>query len=217
MPGWAGSCWYYLRFMDPQNDDRSVRPGGRGYWGNVDLYIGGTEHAVLHLLYARFWHKVLFDEGVQTKEPFQQLFNQGMLTAFAYKDATGRLVPADEVDLGGEKPRAKGSGEELEEVIAKMSKSLKNVVNPDDVCAEFGVDTFRLYEMFMGPLADSAPWNPRGRPAHGASSTASGASSSTRTVRPGGARRSRPAARRDARGRFARGRTSAESVPEAGR
>ena len=165
MPGWAGSCWYYLRFMDPQCSTAPLSPEAEDYWGNVDLYIGGTEHAVLHLLYARFWHKVLFDEGVvKTKEPFQRLFNQGMLTAFAYKDATGRLVPADEVDLGGEKPRAKGSGEELEEVIAKMSKSLKNVVNPDDVCAEYGVDAFRLYEMFMGPLSDSKPWNPRDVP-----------------------------------------------------
>ena len=120
---------------------------------------------MLHLLYARFWHKVLFDAGVvKTKEPFQRLFNQGMLTAFAYKDGTGRLVPTDEVNLEVDPPVSKVSGEPMEQVIAKMSKSLKNVVNPDDVCAEYGVDTFRLYEMFMGPLADSKPWNPRDVP-----------------------------------------------------
>ncbi|MEM1451365.1 MAG: leucine--tRNA ligase [Planctomycetota bacterium] len=165
MPGWAGSCWYYLRFMDPRCATAPLSPEAEDYWGNVDLYIGGTEHAVLHLLYARFWHKVLYDAGVvKTKEPFQRLFNQGMLTAFAYKDATGRLVPADEVEFDGETPRAKASGEELEQVIAKMSKSLKNVVNPDDVCEQYGVDTFRLYEMFMGPLSDSKPWNPRDVP-----------------------------------------------------
>jgi len=165
MPGWAGSCWYYLRFMDPKCETAPLSPEAEQYWGNVDLYIGGTEHAVLHLLYARFWHKVLFDAGVvKTKEPFQRLFNQGMLTAFAYKDPTGRLVPADEVEFEGDAPRMKGSGEALEQVIAKMSKSLKNVVNPDDVCAEYGVDAFRLYEMFMGPLGDSKPWNPRDVP-----------------------------------------------------
>jgi len=165
MPGWAGSCWYYLRFMDPGNHEAFVSKEALDYWGNVDLYIGGTEHAVLHLLYARFWHKVLYDEGlVPTKEPFQRLYNQGMLTAFAYKDSTGRLVSADEVEYDGDAARSKATGEELEQVIAKMSKSLKNVVNPDDVCAEFGVDTFRLYEMFMGPLNESKPWNPRDVP-----------------------------------------------------
>ncbi|MDA7650918.1 leucine--tRNA ligase, partial [bacterium] len=165
MPGWAGSCWYYLRFMDPKCETAPLSAEAEDYWGNVDLYIGGTEHAVLHLLYARFWHKVLFDAGVvKTKEPFQRLFNQGMLTAFAYKDGTGRLVPTDEVNLEVDPPVSKVSGEPMEQVIAKMSKSLKNVVNPDDVCAEYGVDTFRLYEMFMGPLADSKPWNPRDVP-----------------------------------------------------
>ena len=162
MPGWAGSCWYYLRFMDPANDAAPVGPEVEQYWGGVDLYVGGAEHAVLHLLYARFWHKFLFDEGVvSTPEPFTKLFNQGMLTAFAYKDASGRLVPSDEVELDGERATAKATGEELERVTAKMSKSLKNVVNPDDVIAEYGVDTFRIYEMFMGPLGDSKPWNPR--------------------------------------------------------
>jgi leucyl-tRNA synthetase len=165
MPGWAGSCWYYLRFMDPHNEQAAFAPEVVDYWGDVDLYIGGTEHAVLHLLYARFWHKVLFDEGlVPTKEPFRRLFNQGMLTAFAYKDGSGRLVPSDEVDDTGELPRLKLDGEPVERVVAKMSKSLRNVVNPDDVCEQYGVDTFRLYEMFMGPLSDSKPWNPRDVP-----------------------------------------------------
>ena len=189
MPGWAGSCWYYLRFMDPGNDEAPFSAEAESYWGPVDLYVGGTEHAVLHLLYARFWHKVLFDLGVVTHpEPFQRLFNQGMLTAFAYKDASGRLVPADETvehegqvylrtedgsgpqltrpateaELrGGSAPEVDGA---LEQVVAKMSKSLKNVVNPDAVIEQYGCDTFRLYEMFMGPLAESKPWNPRDVP-----------------------------------------------------
>ena len=162
MPGWAGSCWYYLRFMDPTNDAAPFGEDVENYWGSVDLYVGGTEHAVLHLLYARFWHKFLFDEGlVSTPEPFSELFNQGMLTAFAYKDATGRLVPSDEVALDGDQATSMVDGAPLERVIAKMSKSLKNVVNPDDVIAEHGVDTFRVYEMFMGPLGESKPWNPR--------------------------------------------------------
>jgi leucyl-tRNA synthetase len=165
MPGWAGSCWYYLRFMDPSNDTAALSAEAERYWGNVDLYIGGVEHAVLHLLYARFWHKVLYDEGlVQTKEPFKKLFNQGMLTAFAYKDSTGRLVPANEIEERGGKYVKRDGGEVLEQVIAKMSKSLRNVVNPDQVIEEYGCDTFRLYEMFMGPLSDSKPWNPRDVP-----------------------------------------------------
>ena len=162
MPGWAGSCWYYLRFMDPGNAEAPFSEKAQRYWGAVDLYIGGVEHAVLHLLYARFWHKVLHKLGlVKSPEPFLRLFNQGMLTAFAYKDSTGRLVPTDETEERDGAVITKASGEELEPVIAKMSKSLKNVVNPDDVIAEFGVDTFRVYEMFMGPLGDSKPWNPR--------------------------------------------------------
>jgi len=165
MPGWAGSCWYYLRYMDPANGAALVGPEAERYWRSVDLYIGGTEHAVLHLLYARFWHKVLYDLGiVTTKEPFQRLFNQGMLTAFAYRDRSGRLLSADEVELDGDQALSKATGEKLEQVVAKMAKSLKNVVNPDDVCSEYGVDTFRLYEMFIGPLADSKPWNPRDVP-----------------------------------------------------
>lgn len=165
MPGWAGSCWYYLRFMDPNNATAAFSAEAEKYWGQVDLYVGGMEHAVLHLLYARFWHKVLFDLGlVSSSEPFQRLFNQGMLTAFAYKDSTGRLVPSDEIEESGDKMVTKAGGDELEQVIAKMSKSLKNVVNPDAVIEEYGCDTFRLYEMFMGPLAESKPWNPRDVP-----------------------------------------------------
>ena len=165
MPGWAGSCWYYLRFMDPRNEVEPFSKQAVDYWRSVDLYVGGTEHAVLHLLYARFWHKVLYDEGlVPTTEPFERLFNQGMLTAFSYRDETGRLVPADEVEEKDGGFVLRETGRPVEQVVAKMSKSLKNVVTPDDVCGEYGVDTFRLYEMFMGPLADSKPWNPRDVP-----------------------------------------------------
>ncbi len=162
MPGWAGSCWYYLRFMDPSNDEEAFSREAQRYWGNVDQYIGGVEHAVLHLLYARFWHKVLYDQGlVTTKEPFARLFNQGLVTTFAYKDGEGRLIPSDEVEEKGGTWTSTKTGEPLEQVIAKMSKTLKNVVNPEEVIDEFGADTFRCYEMFMGPLGESKPWNPR--------------------------------------------------------
>jgi leucyl-tRNA synthetase len=162
MPGWAGSCWYWLRFMDPHNAREPWSSAAERYWGPVDLYVGGASHAVMHLLYARFWHKVLFDLGlVHTKEPFQRLFNQGLITAFAYQDATGRLVASDEVEPRGNDFVRKSSGEKLEQIVTKMAKSLKNVVNPDDVIREHGADTLRLYESFMGPLADSKPWNPR--------------------------------------------------------
>jgi leucyl-tRNA synthetase len=128
----------------------------------VDLYVGGAEHAVLHLLYARFWHKVLFDLGhVSSPEPFGRLFNQGMIRSFAYRDARGVYIGYDKVDISGDSPRHKDTGEELAESIEKMSKSLKNVVNPDEVIAQYGADTFRLYEMFMGPLEASKPWNTR--------------------------------------------------------
>jgi len=133
--------------------------------GGVDLYVGGAEHAVLHLLYARFWHKVLFDLGhASSPEPFGKLFNQGMIRSFAYRDQRGVYVSYDDVDLSGEKPVQKSTGQELTESVEKMSKSLKNVVNPDDVIAEYGADTFRLYEMFMGPLDASKPWNTRDIP-----------------------------------------------------
>ena len=133
--------------------------------GGIDLYVGGAEHAVLHLLYARFWHKVLYDLGcVSTPEPFGKLFNQGMIRSFAYRDGRGMYVGYDEVDLSGDRPRHKTTGEELTESVEKMSKSLKNVVNPDEVVAQYGADTFRLYEMFMGPLEASKPWNTRDVP-----------------------------------------------------
>ncbi|MDZ4774888.1 MAG: leucine--tRNA ligase [Planctomycetota bacterium] len=165
MPGWAGSCWYWLRFMDPSNAKQPFSKEAENYWGPVDLYVGGAAHAVMHLLYARFWHKVFFDAGiVHTSEPFQRLFNQGMVTAFAYQGADGRLVTSDEVETKGDAYAKRGSGEPLTQIVTKMAKSLKNVVNPDDIIAEHGADTFRLYEMFMGPLADSKPWNTRDIP-----------------------------------------------------
>jgi leucyl-tRNA synthetase len=163
MPQWAGSCWYYLRYIDPRNDERIFDPAKEKYWMPVDLYVGGAEHAVLHLLYARFWHKVLFDIGVvSTKEPFQRLVNQGMILGLSYKDSRGALVPLDQIDFSSGAPVHKTSGEKLTEFPAKMSKSLKNVVNPDDVIHEYGADSMRLYEMFMGPLEAVKPWSTRG-------------------------------------------------------
>ncbi len=163
MPQWAGSCWYYLRYIDPHNADAPFDPRKESYWMPVDLYVGGAEHAVLHLLYARFWHKVLFDLGyVSTREPFQKLVNQGMILGLSYKDSRGALVPMEQVVLGPEGACHKVSGERLTEFPAKMSKSLKNVVNPDDVIFEYGADSMRLYEMFMGPLEAVKPWNTKG-------------------------------------------------------
>ena len=165
MPGWAGSCWYYLRYCDPKNAGRFVSREAEEYWmgsTGVDLYVGGAEHAVLHLLYARFWHKMLFDLGeVRTKEPFAKLFHQGMITSFAFERPDGSLVPVTEVDEVGDGWRERATGLGVARVIAKMSKSLKNVVTPDEVVAEYGADTLRLYEMAMGPLAESKPWNTR--------------------------------------------------------
>lgn len=171
MPGWAGSCWYYLRYCDPGNTERFVSRDAEAYWlgpqsdgpGGVDLYIGGAEHAVLHLLYSRFWHKILFDHGhVSSPEPFAKLFHQGLLTSFAYQRSDSSLVPVDEVEERGEAEWIETkTGESVQQVVAKMSKSLKNVINPDDVIAEFGADTCRLYEMYLGPLEASKPWNPR--------------------------------------------------------
>jgi len=164
MPQWGGSCWYYLRYIDPKNPKQFVAPEKEKYWMPVDLYIGGTEHAVLHLLYARFWHKVLFDLGlVSTPEPFARLVNQGMITSFAYQRPNKSLVPADQVTE--KEPGVfvdNETGEVLERVIAKMSKSLKNVINPDEVIAQYGADTMRMYEMFMGPLQVSKPWSTTG-------------------------------------------------------
>jgi leucyl-tRNA synthetase len=163
MPQWAGSCWYYLRYIDPKNDRQPFSPEKEKYWMPVDLYIGGTEHAVLHLLYSRFWHKVLFDLGyVSTDEPYQKLFNQGMILAFAYETASGAKVTSDLViEKEGTYLHAE-SGEVLNQIVAKMSKSLKNVVNPDDVVAAYGADSLRLYEMFLGPLDTAKPWDERG-------------------------------------------------------
>jgi leucyl-tRNA synthetase len=159
MPQWAGSCWYYLRYIDPLNDKEPFSKAAEQYWMPVDLYIGGAEHAVLHLLYSRFWHKVLFDLGiVTTEEPFQKLFNQGMILAFAYETSTGAKVPSDQVEDRDGTYFHKETGEELRQIVAKMSKSLKNVVNPDDVVSQYGADSLRLYEMFMGPLDATKPW-----------------------------------------------------------
>ncbi|MBN1646746.1 MAG: leucine--tRNA ligase [Spirochaetales bacterium] len=164
MPQWAGSCWYYLRYLDPQNTGAFVSPEKEKYWMPVDLYVGGAEHAVLHLLYSRFWHKVLFDLGlVSNDEPFKRLINQGMITSFSYQRKNKALVPTDQVEeYETDKFRDKATGEELVQVIAKMSKTLKNVINPDDIIREFGADSMRLYEMFMGPLEVSKPWSTKG-------------------------------------------------------
>jgi leucyl-tRNA synthetase len=164
MPGWAGSCWYYLRFTDPHWSERPFREEVERYWSPVDLYVGGASHAVMHLLYARFWHKVFHDIGiVSNPEPFQKLFNQGMLTATAYQDDTGRQVPSREVEETGDgRTVHRETGEEVKPYIAAMSKSLGNVINPDDVIAEHGADAFRLYEMFMAPLGDTRTWDTRG-------------------------------------------------------
>ncbi|MFE0734640.1 leucine--tRNA ligase [Streptomyces sp. NPDC058855] len=169
MPNWAGSCWYELRYLDPHNDRKLVDPAIEQYWmgpregmptGGVDLYVGGAEHAVLHLLYARFWSKVLFDLGhISSAEPFHKLYNQGMIQAYVYRDARGIAVPAAEVE-----ERDGGfwyQGEKVSRVLGKMGKSLKNAVTPDEICAEYGADTLRLYEMAMGPLDVSRPWDTR--------------------------------------------------------
>jgi leucyl-tRNA synthetase len=163
MPQWAGSCWYYLRFIDPKNNKQIFNSEKEKYWMPVDLYIGGAEHAVLHLLYSRFWHKVLFDLGiVSTDEPYQRLFNQGMILAFAYESETGAKVSGDLVEEREGKYYHKETGAELHQIVAKMSKSLKNVVNPDDVTSKYGADSLRLYEMFMGPLDVTKPWDEKG-------------------------------------------------------
>lgn len=163
MPQWAGSCWYYLRYMDPSNDKMPFDPAAEQYWGPVDLYVGGVEHAVLHLLYARFWHKVLFDCGlVHTREPFKKLFNQGMILGISHRDESGRFYAPTEVEYRDGIPFAKGSDIALSAREEKMSKSRLNVVNPDDVIEEYGADSLRLYEMFMGPLEAVKPWQTNG-------------------------------------------------------
>lgn len=176
MPNWAGSCWYELRYLDPTNTEKFVDPQVEKYWmgptdakkaGGTDLYVGGVEHAVLHLLYARFWHKVLYDLGhLSSSEPFHKLYNQGYVQAYAYTDQRGQYVPADEVE---ELPSSNGSGdvtyvwngEKVNREYGKMGKSLKNIVTPDDMAEEYGADTFRLYEMSMGPLDVDRPWETR--------------------------------------------------------
>jgi leucyl-tRNA synthetase len=166
MPNWAGSCWYYLRYLDPGDDERMVDPELERYWlgprgpgdvGGVDLYVGGVEHAVLHLLYARFWHKVLFDLGhVTSEEPFRRLVNQGYISAYAYTDERGFYVPAAEVE---EKDgRFFHEGKPVNREYGKIGKSLKNMVTPDEMIGAYGADTFRVYEMSTGPLEQSRPW-----------------------------------------------------------
>lgn len=190
MPQWAGSCWYYLRYLDPANRERMTGKDVERYWmltdkggntsgssksdavkfdeskhnwGGVDLYVGGAEHAVLHLLYARFWHKVLYDLGyVSTPEPFQKLFNQGYVQAYAYTDKRGVYVNANEVEEGaGDDGKFYYKGAEVTRTYGKMGKSLKNMVTPDEVCGQYGCDTLRLYEMYLGPLEQSKPWSTR--------------------------------------------------------
>ncbi|MCF7975656.1 MAG: leucine--tRNA ligase [Phycisphaerae bacterium] len=163
MPQWAGSCWYYLRYMDPKNSEQGWASDIEKYWMPVDLYVGGAEHAVLHLLYSRFWHKVLYDLGhVSTDEPFQKLFNQGMILAYAYEDDAGSKVASDLVENRDGQFFHTDTGQPLKQIVAKMSKTLKNVVNPDDVVRDYGADSMRLYEMFMGPLEATKPWNTQG-------------------------------------------------------
>ncbi|XP_051128837.1 leucine--tRNA ligase, chloroplastic/mitochondrial [Andrographis paniculata] len=184
MPQWAGSCWYYLRFMDPRNSEALVDKEKEMYWGPVDVYVGGAEHAVLHLLYARFWHKVLYDIGVvSTKEPFQCVINQGIILGevqyTAFRDSDGNLVSADLVDVMSEFSQENIPEENVSKsgdsfllkdnphirLIArahKMSKSRGNVVNPDDIVSQYGADSLRLYEMFMGPFRDSKTWSASG-------------------------------------------------------
>ena len=163
MPQWAGSCWYYLRFLDPKNDKQAWAPELEKYWMPVDLYVGGVEHAVLHLLYSRFWHKVLFDCGyVSTKEPFQKLFNQGMILAYSFKSDAGKYYSPKDVDDREDGAFAKDTGEKLSKQIEKMSKSRFNVVSPDEVIEEHGADALRLFELFMGPLEQVKPWQTTG-------------------------------------------------------
>nr|WP_237708476.1 leucine--tRNA ligase [Mycobacterium marinum] len=174
MPQWAGSSWYELRYTDPHNADRFCAKENETYWmgprpaehgpddpGGVDLYVGGAEHAVLHLLYARFWHKVLYDLGhVSSREPYRKLINQGYIQAFAYTDARGSYVPAEEVierDGGFVYPGADGEIEVFQE-FGKIGKSLKNSISPDEICDDYGADTLRVYEMSMGPIEASRPW-----------------------------------------------------------
>jgi leucyl-tRNA synthetase len=163
MPQWAGSCWYYLRFCDPGNSQKAWDPEQERYWMPVDLYVGGAEHAVLHLLYSRFWHKVLFDRGyVSTMEPFQKLINQGMILSITYRTAEGRIVPYGQIRFEEGKALHAETGEELAGETEKMSKSRGNVIPVDVPLQRYGADTTRLYEMFMGPLETTKPWSMQG-------------------------------------------------------
>jgi leucyl-tRNA synthetase len=163
MPQWAGSCWYYLRFCDPRNRQRAWDPERERYWMPVDLYVGGAEHAVLHLLYSRFWHKVLFDRGyVSTMEPFQRLVNQGMILSITYRTAAGRIVPYNQIRFEEGKALHAETDEELTGETEKMSKSRGNVIPVDVPIQRYGSDTTRLYEMFMGPLETTKPWSMQG-------------------------------------------------------
>ncbi|MGH3906945.1 MAG: class I tRNA ligase family protein, partial [Pseudonocardiaceae bacterium] len=171
MPQWAGSCWYQLRYIDPDNSEAMCDPANERYWmgprpqlhgpsdpGGLDLYVGGVEHAVLHLLYSRFWHKVLYDLGhVSSEEPYRRLYNQGYIQAYAYADSRGVYVPAEEVV---EEPdgRYTWQGQEVRREYGKMGKSLRNSVSPDEMSDAYGADTLRVYEMSMGPLDVSRPW-----------------------------------------------------------
>lgn len=162
MPQWAGSCWYYLRYLDPCNDKEAWSKELQKQWMNVDLYIGGAEHAVLHLLYSRFWHKVLYDLGyVSTKEPFKKLRHQGTVLASTYRDSFGKYHELSEIEFRSGEPYLISTGEKLSMEIEKMAKSKLNGVNPDDVVAKYGADTLRLYEMFMGEFELPKPWDPR--------------------------------------------------------
>jgi leucyl-tRNA synthetase len=164
MPQWAGSCWYYLRFIDPGNAGAAFDPALEKAWMPVDLYVGGIEHATLHLLYARFWHKVLYDAGyVSTSEPFKKLFNQGKVQARSFRDDSGKYYYPDEVEERGGQFYAKKDGiRPLATRIEKMSKSRYNVVTPDEVVTMHGADSLRLYEVFMGPLEQNNLWQTDG-------------------------------------------------------
>jgi leucyl-tRNA synthetase len=163
MPNWAGSCWYYARFVDPKNPTAPFDKEKAAYWLPVDLYVGGAEHAVLHLLYARFWHKFLFDLGlVNSKEPFAKLRHQGMVLAFSYIDELGAHQPYDQIDFDKDPPVLREGGKPLTSQIEKMSKAKGNVINPETVMERYGADGLRLYEMFMGDFEAAKPWDVRG-------------------------------------------------------
>lgn len=163
MPQWAGSSWYFLRYCDPHNDQEAWSKEADEYWMPVDMYVGGVEHAVLHLLYARFWQKVLYDAGlVSSPEPFKKLVNQGMILAYSYRDDAGKYYYPKQVERRGNDYYVKETGVKVNTQVEKMSKSRYNVVNPDDVIEEYGADSMRLYEMFMGPIEAEKPWASEG-------------------------------------------------------